>query len=325
MDNLSITTCSFYLRKQNTRNAKGICSLNKDIEYIDNDDNIVKTTVKSIFQSFSTAHEVSEKDDVNQKTFSCRYLVGRDISTDSFQCFSFEIQSGYYGSASTIVDADTREEKYIMTPNDVAEKIFYMFVVIPKDNNKVKVNKGMLVFQNIGVYGIKTVTLKKLRSYFSERFGLTIRCLTVSPELFVKKILIKENLKKMIMIRNHKSNEATDDYYTGYGTESRIISNLCFNETAWQKIMSGINHFIKGKSNLFEFQSLEYNQLKLEVLIGESTRTINLHNIENLSIIESIPASIRDLNGYADISRLCEYIIEVINDYLKEMVLEIKS
>ena len=59
-------------------------------------------------------------------------------------------------------------------------------------------------------------------------------------------------------------------------------------------------------------------------LIGEKSRIINLHNIDNLSIIESIPNTIQNLDGYADIDRLRSHIILVISDYLKEMVLRIK-
>lgn len=324
MNNLSITACSFYIKKHNSKGLNGIYSLNNEIEYLDNNNNILTTTIKDMLISFSNNHSISSKDDIKQKTFSCQYLTDQDIITDTFECFSFEIQSGYYGSASTIVDVDTREKKYIMTPKDVAEKRFYMFAVIPKDNNKVKVNKGMMIFQNIGVYGIKTITYENLNHYFAEKYGITLRCLTISPELFVRKILVKENIKKMIMIKNHKSNDSTDNYYTGYGTESRTIGNLCFDDTMWNRIMNGINHFIKGKANLFEFQSVEYDKLKLEVIIGEKTRTINLHNIENLSIIESIPNTIQDIDGYANIARLRAHIITLIDDYLKEMVLQIK-
>lgn len=324
MNNLSITACSFYIKKQNSKSVNKIYNLNSEIEYSDDSDNILSTTVKDMFISFSNNCSVAKKDNIKQKTFSCKYLSNQDIITDTFECLSFEIQSGYYGSVSTIVDADTREEKYIMTPNDVAEKKFYMFVVIPKDNTKVKVDKGMMIFQNIGVFGVKTITYERISHHFADKYDITLKCLTISPELFIRKILVKENLKKMIMIKNHKSNDATDNYYTGFGTESRIIGNLCFDDTMWNKIMNSINYFIKGKANLFEFQSVEYDKLKLEVMIGEKTRIINLHNIENLSIIESIPNTIQNLDGYADIDRLRSHITLVISDYLKEMVLRIK-
>ncbi|MFR7604647.1 MAG: hypothetical protein ACLUV3_04625 [Oscillospiraceae bacterium] len=48
----------------------------------------------------------------------------------------------------------------------MAEKRFYMFVVIPKDNVKVKVDKGMMIFQNIGVFGVKTITYEKNKPLF---------------------------------------------------------------------------------------------------------------------------------------------------------------
>ena len=191
MNNLSITACSFYIKKQNSKGVNKIYNLNSEIEY---SDNILSTTVKDMFISFSNNCSVSKKDNIKQKTFSCKHLSNQDIITDTFECLSFEIQSGYYGSASTIVDADTREEKYIMTPNDVAEKRFYMFVVIPKDNVKVKVDKGMMIFQNIGVFGVKTITYERISHYFAEQYGITLKCLTISPELFIRKILVKEIL-----------------------------------------------------------------------------------------------------------------------------------
>lgn len=322
MSGLSITVCSFYLSKRNVKKNKIIYALNESIKYTDNNENESETTIYDILQDFSKLYFDSVKEEKKKKTFSCEFIETKD--TDNFTLYTFQIVSGYYGSASTIVDAETREKKYDMKPSDVAEKNFYVYIIIPKDNRKVTVNKGMMIFQNIGIFGVKTITCDYLVKYLAENYNITLKCATVSPELFIKKVLIKENLKKMILIKNYKSTDPTDQYYTGYGSECRILSNFRFDDTKWNKIISEINNIVKGKTTVFELEDIPYDNLKVEVSIGERKRTINLQSIENLSIIEPIPDSIMNNKGYADLSKLSDYIIQTANEYLKEMVLHIK-
>lgn len=324
MNSLSLTACSFHLKKLNSKNLNGIYYLNKDITYNNEDDENKVTSVMEMFSSFANEYISAENDNEKQKTFSCKYLEHYHFSTDSYIFLPYIVKSGYYGSSGEIFDSETREHKYKMTPKDVVEKPFYVFIIIPKDNNKVKVNKGLLIFQNIGIFGVKTITSDKINVYFTKKYHISMKCATITPEIFVKKVIIKENIKKLIMIKNHKSSEDTDKYYNGYGTESRIIGNLHFDETAWGKIFSGITHVIKGKYNLFEFGNIAYDKLKIQVDIGGRSRTIDLNNIENLSVIEGIPDEIRTADGYADLEKLIAHTKNVTDEYMKEMVLEIK-
>lgn len=86
--------------------------------------------------------------------------------------------------------------------------------------------------------------------------------------------------------------------------------------------MDKINIFIKGKYNLFEFRDENYDKLKVD--IGGRTRIIDLHNIDNLSVIEGIPDGIKGADGNADIDKLIAFIKDLIIDYMTEMVLEMK-
>ena len=52
-------------------------------------------------------------------------------------------------------------------------------------------------------------------------------------------------------------------------------------------------------------------------------RTIDLHNINNLSIIEPIPDEIRMFDGHPDLKALIEHFKDVATEYLEEMVLRI--
>lgn len=67
----------------------------------------------------------------------------------------------------------------------------YMFI-IPRDNNNVRVNKGLIIFQNVGVFGVKTTTIQKINDYFTENYNISLKCATVTPTLFVKKSYLKK-------------------------------------------------------------------------------------------------------------------------------------
>lgn len=61
MNHLSITVCSFHLRKFNSKTNKDIYDLNKNISYInDNEDHLI-TTVKEMFMAFSSSYSESKR------------------------------------------------------------------------------------------------------------------------------------------------------------------------------------------------------------------------------------------------------------------------
>ena len=78
-----------------------------------------------------------------------------------------------------------------------------------------------------------------------------------------------------------------------------------------------------SKYNIFEFEQQEYENLKLIIDIGGRTRTINLHNLENLSIIEGIPDEIKMADGHPNLELLIDHFRKVATEYLEEMVLHI--
>ncbi|HCT64235.1 MAG TPA: hypothetical protein DIC60_03025 [Lachnospiraceae bacterium] len=234
------------------------------------------------------------------------------------------IQSGIYGSSSEICDVVTNEVKYIKSANEAEVRPFYLFIIIPKDTDTVKVNKGMLIFQNVGPYGVKTITKEYMQEFFKTKFNITLNLRTISSELFVKKVIKRDSIKRFVMVKNHKSGDTSDNVGKGYGAETRVLSDLHFNDGLWDRIFNKIIYVTKGKSNLFEFEEIEYNTLKLIVEIGGRIRTIDLHNVENLSIIESIPDEIKMADGHPHKERLITHIETVANEYLSEMVLQIK-
>lgn len=324
MFNLSFIACSFHFQKLHSRESKNICYLNDNIEVKKEDnDELENIKVKKLFNSFFSEYACSVNDQNSQKIFSCEHKEFYCGDTEAFSYLYTIINSGIYGSRSDIIDIDTNQVIHKKKSNEADVRPFYLYIVIPKDNEDVKVQKGLLFFQNIGPFGVKTITTSFMIDYFSKKYGLSFKLKTVSSDLFIKKIVTKENIKQLIMTRNHVSDDRSDRINNGYGEETRVIGKLFYNETAWDKIMNSIRYCSKGKYNIFEFENIKYDTLKVRVSIGDRERTIDLHNLENLSIVEGIPDEIKMADGHPKADELLVHFQKVANEYLSEMVLQI--
>lgn len=320
MFNLSLTACSFLLKKPHSRNV--YYNLNDKIE-INSEDNVENISVQDMFADFFSEYTNGVDDTDKKKTFHCLYKNTNKGETETYNYIYTLIKSGSYGSSSEVVDNNTKKIVHKLKPNQTVEKPFFLYIIIPKSSKNVQVQKGMLFFQNVGQYGIKTITTDYMREFFSTKFNITLECKTIATKLFLERMLKKESVLKIIMTKNHKSGDSADNISLGYGVETRVIGNLAFDDDAWKKIKGKIDYFTKGKCNLFEFNHINYDGLKLNVDIGGRTRIINMNNIENLSLIEGIPDVIQGLDGHPKKDLLLEYFEKVANEYLQEMVLQI--
>lgn len=323
--NLSFTACSFYLKKPSTKGFNNIYNLNDIIQCQSEENSNISIDINNLFSSFfNNFYEGIDKKEEYQKTFYCEHNDEDIVEFEEYKCIHAIIYSGNYGSSSEIRDIETRDLKYKKTPKEADERPFYIYIVIPKDNSDVTVQKGIIFFQNIGPYGIKTIATDYMRQFFKKKYNIQLKINTVAPQLFVEKVLKKDSIKKIIMIKNHMSIDSSDNINYGYGVETRTLAKFTFDDGLWGKVMSGIKHCLKGKTNYFEFENKQYSDLKLVVNIGDRNRTVDVHNIENLSIIESIPDEIKDPSGWPNKEKLLEYFATVTREYLSKMVLQIR-
>lgn len=324
MFNLSLTACSFHFRKMYSRGNDHVFNLNHPVAITGVDGVEYEfENMMSLFTLFFEQYKIISKNDDRQQSFSCEYNITNYVDVEEFRMHYVKINSGNYGSSSDIYDGKTDKLLYQKKSSDIDTRPFYLMIVFPKDNEKVIVQKGMFIFQNVGQFGVKTITTEYMREFFSNKFGIMLKCNTLAPDLYVKKIMRRDNIKKLVMIKNMKSADVADNISIGYGSEVRELSNLCFDDRAWNKIMGLIRHVAGSKYSVYEFENNEYDNLKVVVEIGDRIRKIDLHNIENLSIIEGIPDEIKMFDGHPNLPKLLEYFTTVASEYLQEMVLQI--
>lgn len=195
MFNLSLTACSFHLRKANSKGTKEIYNLNMPLT-LQKDDGTEETLpdLSEIFVSFFEKHKILVKDDVKQQSFRCEYNRENYRETADFRMFYAKIYSGVYGSSSDIVDGSTQKIKYKKKSSDIDTRPFYFMVIFPKDSENVTVQKGLFIFQNVGPFGVKTITTTLMQEFFSNEFKISLKCNTISPDLFIKKVIRKDNI-----------------------------------------------------------------------------------------------------------------------------------
>lgn len=84
--------------------------------------------------------------------------------------------------------------------------------------------------------------------------------------------------------------------------------------------MSRLKGYLAGSNRIFEFENKEYDDVKICAEVGGRPRTIGLNNIENVSVIESLPDDLKDINGDIDTSRLIEIVCKQTEEYMRKVV-----
>lgn len=161
MVNLSLTACSFHFNCKNKQQA--ICNLNE---------NIKGKTFIELFKEFFNKYNRVIVDHVIQKTFSCDQNSITVGETEEYQYIYALIRSGIYGNSSDIMDIANNKVNYKKKANESEVLPFYLFVAIPKDSKSVHVQKGIFLFQNVGIYGVKTITTQYMRDFFQKIINL---------------------------------------------------------------------------------------------------------------------------------------------------------
>lgn len=312
MNNLSLTARSIWIREKNPgkNNTVNIVNLNKKIKGEKKEYDDFFELLKDFCQKYSRKFVLNDSE---QKMFKVETENINIEENEKFRYTYIDINSGGYGIEANIVN--TKNNKILYTrKKEHAETIhFRVFFAVPKDDDTCK---GIIIFQNIGQYGIKTITTDYFKKFINEELNLYTTTGNICSQVFVKKLLDNDGLMKIIYTRNNVLNDKADTDTMGYGKEERIIAGFS-NVKKWRKMISG---YFNGTNRVYEFENIDYSGVKFITSIYGRTRTININNINNLSIIEGIPDEVTNSFGDIDDQKLKEHFIKVTKEYLEYMV-----
>ena len=132
MFNLSITACSFFLQKSNSKAGENIFDLNHPISYPTEkgEENVI--SVPELFEHFFRQYQAMKKDDDKQRSFHCDVSSIKELDTPDYKATYVRILSGIYGSSSEILDGESQEIKYTKTASDIETRPFFCLCCYPQ-------------------------------------------------------------------------------------------------------------------------------------------------------------------------------------------------
>ena len=158
--------CSFNLKQRFSRGEENVYPLNQQYELkLENETLRIEDAAK-FFQIFCQENSKFTDDTIKMKLFSVKENSFCKIVRDTYTAVSFVIKSGGYGVEGEITDRTSQVVTYHRKENESDVKEFLCVVYIPHDIGNLQIKKGILVFQSIGAYGVKTITTERLRDFY---------------------------------------------------------------------------------------------------------------------------------------------------------------
>lgn len=314
---LSVRAYSFSFRKYRKKGESMVLPLDSKIVFTQPDGTQFEySSALEIFENFIIySDQIADKEDA-QQLFRCKMDPAYTGETEKYHYLLFSVFSGYYGYASEVVDRRTKAVVHNRTKDEADVKEFYVMVVIPKSGEDSPTNRGLIFFQEIGVYGVKTVTTNTLQEFVSNYLKLTFKTQNLAPDFYLKKLFERANVKKIRLARNIESADNTDRLYgLPIGREERAIVPLRVTKELKRKL----RYVSEGQYNFFTLDNIHYPEVKMEVTVGGRTRTINLHGLDNLSIEEILPDELLLADGTVSLDGFLEHMHTVAEEYLDHL------
>lgn len=315
MVNSGLLICSFYLKQRNKKKEK-ICLLNQNIT---NEDGESFGDIFNLFNNFCREHYNFSDDEKSMKMFSVESGSLKVKNTQTYRAVSFVINSGAYGIESNITNRRTKAVKYRRKKDDADIKRFYCLLLVPKDTEGVEVSKGILIFQTIANFGVKTITVGNLKTFFGQK-NLTFETRSVSVRKFIENLNERGRLYKLTLIKNHVTADSSERMILSTGREERAFISPRLNDDWFSKVLNYIDN--RNECDIFEIDDTIYDDIRITFILGNSSRSVRISDIDRFSVVEDIPESIYK-NGVYREDTLIQYMIETAIAYKENMVFSI--
>lgn len=305
--------CSFKI-KEKKKQKSDFLFLNKEIKCKKDDSNCNYDNIFNVIDDFCKKNIESYNDEKKQKLFCVKKNSLKKQEFDTYNCCSFIVKSGNYGIEADMTNINTNEVSYHKSKDDADMKEFICLFYVPKDIDS-EVNKGIIVFESIGSYGVKVITCDVLKKFFSS-IGITLDIKSVSPDAFFEKLMKDKKIRNITFITNNISNNIADNILSVSGKEKRTIMNPKFPEDSIRQLKEWF-HKKMNNTELRMCEIVEKEDIEDVILnfrLGDKSRTIRLATLDKLSIVEDIP------KGVNTDEQVINYMIETADSYKEYLV-----
>lgn len=252
-----------------------------------------------------------ENDESIQKVLQVKnyeIIETKDKNTDEilYTTFQGRFKSGEYGLDSEILDPATNLVVFEKNSKYADVLPFYFCIGIPEKDS----SRAVLILQSIGNYGIKTIFYKTLKKFIADVLNIqaVISMGALMPSQYLDLIMEKGRFNKVRLIKYQIPTDLSDKFGVDKGLTEK---NSGYVETVIARGRNKHSQTIKAiaKKALSSFSSdtkviqlqdlhgYEYDTIKVEVKIGNRTKTISARNLSNLNITEDITDDVKTNSG----------------------------
>lgn len=278
-----------------------------------------------ILQDFMYRHNFDyTREDVMEKVFKTNdYTVEKindDAGNEKFTIVSGMIKTGDYGIESEIVDSGTGQTVYTKSAADADVMPFFFSVAVPSGQT----DRGIIIFQTLGIYGMKTVFHKKLEDFIKEIDpALKLIIGNVMPRAYIEHYLDYGVLQKIRLLKYDIPNDVSERIGINNGVQTSYQELIIHKPVGFlERKRQLVNECLRGQrfcNSIIEIDNFEYDNLKLEIQLGKGTKTFNLANIDNLVVTEDITERVTILGGNPTDNSIKPILTETSEQYLGEM------
>ncbi len=314
MESNGMLICSFYLKERFSSDT--LFPLNTEWRYTTDEGDIrIYKNALDMFQYFCNENDEFSDDETNQKMFSTVAGSVQSYDETTYTAMSFVIKSGSYGVVADMTNRHTKEVSYHRNIDEAQIKEFACIIYIPKDVSDTAITKGIMIFQSISTYGVKTITSKHMKAYFAS-LGLTLETRSVSVSAFIDKLISQGHLYKITLIRNRLSPNPADNMLISAGREETSYFRPTLHQKWLQKLLSIFD--TADKTGVYEIPAEEdFDDISIQFKLGDKTRSVRLKYIDRYSIVEDIPDGIV---GQNDNTAIIKYMIETADAYRDRII-----
>lgn len=285
------------------------------------------TVVKEFMESKKEKYEKTSREDTVIKSvdweilvqYDCQENIGRQ-EKELLRCVYGRIKTGDYGVESEIVDTTTGEQTYHMDSTEARVMPFDFMIAMPKGVS----DQALVVIQTQGIYGIKSELEYQLKKYIQDiNSSLVLSFGRILPRAYVNNLLQNGIIKKIKLYRY----DIPDDLVGSYGivpTHKRKIEErtICSPEGFTRQMLEKIRECLRGQRsycNVVEIDDFDPDDLKLEVKMSRSTKTISLKNLEKIVITEDITDQVVQEGGNPEKESIKNIMLQNIEEYEEQM------
>lgn len=321
MANISVSIHTFNIEEISTGENK--YKIKKEL----NNKIAKQNDIFEIIRTFCKRYGQYEDDEIKSSVFKISeesFTEEKNEETGNvFRHMILRVKTGEYGFTTDLVDPKKKEEVY-KKDSDLAEvKPFFVNIVVDKRKN---IQKGFIIFQNVGIYSVKTVFKTYfsdfLKSYNTQTLQYKFNIGVVTPKHFALQLLNEYEVKNLKLVAYNKPMDSADklDSDFAYAEEERIYRKFSKIKKTVKKICEYINRE-RDITDIIEIEGFEYDNIKLELdLGGGKVRTLDLGKIDKAVMkLNFKDSDIKGIDGHADMDKLKKEVESIYELYSKNI------